>query len=362
MSGPLRLYHELHERLKGWKKWGRPELVQTLALFMTGIFMVKDVRLGRIAEAVPLDIQQDNIAQRLRRWLKNAQVDERAIYDPVAVNILRALRHTRLRIQIDRTIVNERLNVLMLSVYYRKRGLPLVWQVLAHQGTSTFAEREQLLAHLERLLPDGCRVLVLGDREFGTADMMRSIRGRHWDFCLRVQGNRRLCLGTGAWVALQDLAPTPGTHYFLTDVVFTQRQCYGAVHFALALDRTSTDPWFIATNLLPAPRTLREYARRFGCEEMFSDLKSRGFHLDQAQLIHPDRLSRLLLALALLYVWVLSVARRLVFSHAARKRFSSRPLFKRFSRFQFARRWLAKQLTLSKPLFPDDRFVPWLCF
>jgi hypothetical protein len=32
MSGPIRLYHELHRALKRLGKWGRPESMQTLAL------------------------------------------------------------------------------------------------------------------------------------------------------------------------------------------------------------------------------------------------------------------------------------------------------------------------------------------
>lgn len=358
MSGPQRLYHELHKGLKGWQKWGRPELVQTLVLLMVGIFEARDVRLSRIAERVPLDIQEDNVAQRFRRWLKNAQVDVRTVYDPVAFGILGALRHTRLRIQIDRTQINESLNVLMVSVYYRKRAIPLLWKVLSHKGNSTFKERNAVLAHLDQLLPAGCTAVILGDREFGCVDRMRSIRLHGWDYCLRVKGTHFICPVSGIWLKLKHLAPAPGTHYFLTDVVLTQAQCYGPVHFALALDIGSTDPWFIATNRVPTRRTLRDYARRFGCEEMFSDLKARGFHLDLSQLSHPERFSRLLLAVALLYVWVLSIARRLVFTQAA-KCLTSRPIFQRYSRFQFARRWLAKQLTLGKPLVPDDRFCPW---
>ncbi len=358
MSGPIRLYHELHSALKGWQKWGRPELVQTLALLMVGIFETRDVRLSRIAERVPLDIQEDNVAQRFRRWLKNPQVDTRALYDPVALGILRALRHTRVRIQIDRTEVNEQLNVLMVSVYYHKRAIPLLWQVLSHKGTSTFKERNAVLTHLDKLQPAGCSVVILGDREFGQVDMMRSIRLHNWDYCLRVKGTHFVCPSRGVWATLKQLAPVAGTQYFLTDVVLTKAQCYGPVHFALACQKDSADPWFIATNLVPTHRTLRDYARRFGCEEMFSDLKSRGFHLDLSQLQHPERFSRLLLAVVLLYVWVLSVARRLCFTQAT-KRFTSRPLFKRYSRFQFARRWLAKQLTLGKPLIPDDLFSPW---
>src|SRR5258708_34403903 len=137
MSGPIRLYHELHSALKGWQKWGRPELVQTLALLMVGIIEARDVRLSRIAERVWLDIQEANVAQRFRRWLKNPSVDVRALYDPVAFGILGALRHTRVRIQIDRTEVNDTLNIVMASVYYRKRAIPLLWSVLSHQGSST---------------------------------------------------------------------------------------------------------------------------------------------------------------------------------------------------------------------------------
>jgi hypothetical protein len=358
MSGPRRLYHELHNALKRWQKWGRPELVQTLALLMVGIFESRDVRLSRIAERVPLDIHEDNVAQRFRRWLKNPQVDERAIYDQVAFRILGSLRHTRLRIQIDRTLIKERFNVLVLSIAYRKRALPLVWQVLPHLGSSTFKERNAILAHLAELLPAGCTVVILGDREFGHPDMMRSIRAHHWDFCLRVKGSDFICLAPGQWVKLKQLAPAPGTHYCLTDVLLTKAQGYGPVHFALACDAGSTDPWFIATNCLPSRRTLREYARRFGCAEFFSDIKARGFHLDLSQLQHPDRFSRLFLAIALLYVWVLSVARRLCFTKEV-KRLTARPLSQRYSLFQFARRWLAKQLTLGKSLIPDDRFCPW---
>lgn len=65
--------------------------------------------------------------------------------------------------------------------------------------------------------------------------------------------------------------------------------------------------------------------------------------------------------MVLLYVWVLSVARRLVFTQAA-KSLTARPIFLRYSRFQFARRWLAKQLTLAKSLIPDDRFAAWCLF
>jgi hypothetical protein len=259
MSGPIRLYHQLHHALKQVGKWGRPESMQTLALLMTGIFHSRDVRLSRMAEHVPLDIQEDSVAQRFRRWLKNPRVDERAIYDPVARMLLVSLRHTRLRIQIDRTLVDDRFNVLMLSLAYRRRAIPLVWMVLPHRGNSTFMEREELLSHLADLLPVNATVLILGDREFGTPEMMRSVRVYDWDYCLRVKRTHYVYLTTTRqWVQLRDLAPEPGTRYYLTDVHLTLSHDYGPIHCALACDETSDDPWFIATNGVPSPRTLHD--------------------------------------------------------------------------------------------------------
>jgi hypothetical protein len=103
---------------------------------------------------------------------------------------------------------------------------------------------------------------------------------------------------------------------------------------------------------------LRDYARRFGCEELFSDIKARGFNLELSQLQHTDRFSRLLLAIALLYVWVLSIARRVCITRQVR-RLTYRIFDHRYSLFQIGRRWLSKQLTLGKSLIPDPAFRPW---
>ncbi len=360
MSGPRRLYHEWLKTLKKIrvkKGWQRRELFETLALLMVGIFESRDVRLNRIAEKVPLAVQEESVAQRFRRWLKNPSVDTRAMYDPVVANLLLGLRHTRLRIQIDRTRIDNRFNILMLSLYYRKRAIPLVWQMLSHNGSSHFRERQAILTHLASLVPPGSSVLILGDREFGGAEMIRSIAEQGWDYCLRVKGDLALYLNTGHWVYVRDLAPAPGTSYCLTDVIFTRKGHVGPIHFALACDEDSDDPWFIATNLVPSRRILHFYAQRFGCEQLFSDIKARGFHIDLSHLQDPQRFSRLLLAVALLYLWVLSLA-RLLYRLRLVKQLTYRNLADRLSFFQLGRRWLAKQLTLARPIRPDPCFIP----
>ncbi|WP_165774621.1 hypothetical protein [Candidatus Viridilinea mediisalina] len=55
-----------------------------------------------------------------------------------------------------------------------------------------------------------------------------------------------------------------------------------------------------------ANATLRAYRRRMWLEELFGDLKGHGFDLERSHLRHFARLSRLTLAVVLLYTWMIS--------------------------------------------------------
>jgi hypothetical protein len=46
------------------------------------------------------------------------------------------------------------------------------------------------------------------------------------------------------------------------------------------------------------------YQKRFRIETFFSDQKSRGFHIHQSHISDPQRLSRLLIAACLAYIWI----------------------------------------------------------
>ncbi|MDW8317050.1 MAG: hypothetical protein RMN53_04265 [Anaerolineae bacterium] len=57
---------------------------------------------------------------------------------------------------------------------------------------------------------------------------------------------------------------------------------------------------------------MQAYQRRMWSEEMFGDLKLHGFDLESSHLRHFLPLSRLTLAVALLYVWLISIGSAVV--------------------------------------------------
>lgn len=68
----------------------------------------------------------------------------------------------------------------------------------------------------------------------------------------------------------------------------------------------------LATNLTRPVPILRLYHRRAWLESLFGDLKDNGFDFERSALRHFLRLSRLTLAVCLLYVWFLAFGTQLV--------------------------------------------------
>jgi hypothetical protein len=128
----------------------------------------------------------------------------------------------------------------------------------------------------------------------------RSLRAeRGWDYRLRLKGSLRVSIpGQAGSARVADLART---RPYLTGVELTAQRVrtnIGTIH-----DPGHEEPWVVAMSAKPGYLTTLDYARRWGIEPMFSDFKSRGFSrgfgLDATQIRYPDRLSRLVLVMAL---------------------------------------------------------------
>jgi hypothetical protein len=346
MSSEYQLYQQWTEQLKTLFGWKRPEHRKVLAWLMVAILLGKDICLDRLGLYLPREAKPESIGQQFRRWLKNPQITERLIYDPVARQIIGKIRYRRLRIQLDRVQIKTRQNVLMLSVWYRKRAIPLAWICLRHKGPSNLQQWRELLDYLETLLSADKTVILLADREFGSVDRMRYVVHKHWHYAIRLKGNSAFYDPNWGqpfqWALLNDIAPEKGTRFGYPAIKLFKGEWF-PTHLAAAWALGSKEPWFIATNLPNPLQALKEYARRFGCEELFSDLKKRGFNWEDSMIRDPQRFARLILALALLTVFLLTLGRQLRLHHTDLV-LGSPAHRRRLSLFQTARRWLRRQM------------------
>lgn len=219
---------------------------------------------------------------------------------------------------IDTTKVAFGFRLVMVSLAYRRRSLPIAWIWLkGSRGHSRTALQVKLLGYVQRLLPKHARVSLVGDSEFGTSLLIEYLTFWGWDYVLRQAGDNLVMLrGTGYWQRIDALHPRlfallKGQAVWIGRLLLTQASPY-PTHLVLYWQRGEKKPWYLATNLLDARQALRLYRRRMWIEEMFGDLKKHGFDLEASHLRHFLRLSRLTLAVCLLYLWLVALAEHVI--------------------------------------------------
>ncbi len=295
----------------------RTSQLDTLALVVVGISQSVSAQLGAIARAMPLDTTQYAKEQRLRRLLDNERITQADHYQPIAKAALTGLKRQRVNLLIDRVLLRDHHNILVVSIGFRRRSIPLAWKALAHRGASGLADQQDLLTQALRLLPEGVRVTVHGDSEFRNQALFHWLRAQGHDVILGVTGGTTVYRSQDAAAPGMSLVACVGTSrevVYLSQVYLTQER-HGPVNVLAWWDKDDEGKPLVRgvmTNLPATRRTYRLGKRRMWIETVFRDWQSGGFHLDRSGISDRDRLARLLLPLVIAYLWLVSLGRWVV--------------------------------------------------
>jgi len=142
--------------------------VVNLAAVAIGVFRSRSLQVGQVVAPSPLEASRDTLKKRVRRFLKNPSVQVEVFQRPLAQRILGRIvaGGRRLLLILDRTEWGA-FNILYVSVGWRGRALPLLWQMLS-PGASSFTHQRAVLSTVASWILGGAQVILLGDREFGT--------------------------------------------------------------------------------------------------------------------------------------------------------------------------------------------------
>jgi len=278
----------------------------TLAALISGIVGSRSTQLPKIATQVPNGTKPESRIKRFARWVDNATITEEVYFVPYAEVLLQHLALQTLVVIIDGSVVGRGCVALMMHVAYKGRALPLVWQVRkGKKGHFPEDMHITLVEQLHDLIPTGARVVLLGDGEFDGTRLQQKMQEYDWSYVVRTgshitvewDGDRFRCETVAACIK-------PGTLVALRDVRVTE-EAYGPLMLLCCWAKGYQDPLYLLTNMGVADEACRLYAKRFCIETFFSDQKSRGFHLHKSHLSDPARLTRLLMAACLAYIWII---------------------------------------------------------
>jgi hypothetical protein len=291
---------ELAHRLPGQRKTQRDKL----AVLVATMLHVRSANLVELAAGLPRQSDRLDMGyQWIARFLDNERVCCDTVMQPFAADILGrvAERGDAIALILDQSKLSDRHQVLMLSVRWGERALPVAWRIEETDGGIGFSTQKTLLDAVQAWLPAQASVVLYADRFYGTPELIRLCCDHGWDYRLRLKGNLIARLGSRK-TSTGELANS-GTTYFET-VALTGKRV--STNIGIIRDPGHVEPWIIAMSVKPAYLTTLDYAKRWGIEPMFSDFKSRGFGIEQTQIHYPDRVGRLILVMALALYWAVS--------------------------------------------------------
>jgi Transposase DDE domain len=244
--------------------------------------------------------------RRFTRWLANERIDVHQLYGPLIQQGLGSWGRHTLYLALDTSLLWEQYCVIRISVIYRGRAIPLVWQVIEHASSSVaYAAYQALLDKAATLLPLNCVIVFLADRGFADTALMAHATRLGWHWRIRIKGCFVVYRRGQRRLKLSNYALKPGQAHFWRHVQITDER-YGPVHLALAHLAENGERWLVVSDEPTDLTTLDEYGLRFDIEENFLDDKSNGFHLEASLIRSADALTRLGLVLAITTLYLVA--------------------------------------------------------
>jgi hypothetical protein len=194
-------------------------------------------------------------------------------------------------------------NFLVLALTIKSFSFPLVFVLLGKEGSSSTAEVIALLDKVKGWF-EGHHVLLLADREFLSQGLLKYLRLKRLNFDLRLKKDAIVsykgnCAKPKSWFA--NLKKGQGT--WLKRKVWIYGEQVYLVGIRLEQPTEDGDEFvFVVTNACPKA-ALGLYSYRWGIENLFQALKSRGFNLEATRARCTTRLANLLSLLTMALFW-----------------------------------------------------------
>ena len=161
---------------------------KNFARLIYGIYKSQSVHLSKIASKLGGKSQKLSKVKRIDRFLENEHVKPDKWYQENAKAVLQGVHDSggMIRLIIDGSKVGFCCQLLMVSVAYRRRSIPIAWTWLKHKrGHSTAKQQIDLLTKVKALIPEGASVSLVGDSEFGKVALLETLESWKWFYALR---------------------------------------------------------------------------------------------------------------------------------------------------------------------------------
>jgi hypothetical protein len=301
LETPSRLHHQLIKFASQYSQWADVRHLGVMCWMMVGLIGEGSVNLTKWIDYIQTKAQiAQSTQKRLSRWVNNPRINPAKLYSPLVKAVFANWQDPEIYLTFDTSMLWDEYCLIRICVVHLGRAIPIGWRVLKHKSSSVKLDTYQdLLKRVSKLLPVKPKVVLLADRGFADAQLVRYVRELGWHCRIRIKGNFWLRHPRHGWLRVSQFPLTLGVAQLIHNVDIHKHNSLTNVHLAIGWEETSGEKWYILSTEPTTLQTFQEYGLRFTIEENFKDDKSSGFNLENSKLRSAPALSRLCLVMAM---------------------------------------------------------------
>jgi len=166
----------------------------------------------------------------------------------------------------------------------------------------------RMLRLVGRSIPRDFFVIVMTDRGLYSSKLFRRIKRLKWHPFMRINVNGTFCPeGNGSFKPIRSFAEQPTMSWQGSGVAFKSKGKGVACTLLALWEEGQKEAWFILTDLPSSASSICWYGMRAWIEQSFKIAKRGGWQWHKTRMTDPERASRLLLAISVATLWLLSV-------------------------------------------------------
>ena len=128
--------------------------------------------------------------KRLSRWVNNPRINPAKLYSPIVKAVFANWSDPEIYLTFDTSMLWDEYCLIRICVVHLGRAIPVGWRVIKHKSSSVKLETYQdLLKRVAKLLPSQPKIVLLADRGFADAQLVRYVRQLGWQCRIRIKGN-----------------------------------------------------------------------------------------------------------------------------------------------------------------------------
>ncbi len=303
----------LHDYITALLPWAHGHQLNAIVAFVAAILDNQAANQAALARSFG---NQEAAVKRLSRLIHNQRLSPKDLAEAVLLQAIKQLpRRGKLRLAIDWTIEGDH-HLLVVSLVTRGRALPVYWRAYAATVLKGRMRRYEM-AVIKRVIKvfkqhlQARRLRVTADRGFADVELAQLFEDLGVEYIIRVKNSTKIFL-QGEWRQLKTLSFAGNARQRNLGRVYYCESSPQRLFVSMSRARNREgkwEVWYLLSNRWHrAQQAAAEYARRFGCEQGFRDVKwELGF--SEARIEDVQAWSRMfaLFAIALLVVVVLGM-------------------------------------------------------